>query len=42
MPRRALKDGFDKHKRFREAQKAKGLRLVRVWLPDPRASEFQA
>ena len=42
MARRALKDGVDKHKRFRATQRAKGLRLVRIWLPDPRAPEFQA
>jgi hypothetical protein len=42
MARQALKDGIDKHRRFREAQKAKGPRLVRMWLPDTRTPEFQA
>ncbi|WP_406854553.1 antitoxin MazE family protein [Alsobacter sp. KACC 23698] len=29
-------------KSFRERQKAEGLRLVQVWMPDVRSAEFKA
>ncbi len=35
-------DGVDKHKRHRLNQQARGMRLVRMWLPDTRTPEFQA
>ena len=42
MPDQSMKDGVDKHKRYRMNQKAKGKRLLRIWVPDTRTPEFQA
>jgi hypothetical protein len=42
MPDQSVKDGVDKHKRYRMNQKAKGRRLLRIWVPDTRTPEFQA
>jgi hypothetical protein len=42
MPDHNVKDDDDKHKRFRMNQKAKGRRLLRIWVPDTRTPEFQA
>lgn len=42
MPDQATTDGVDKHKRYRMNQKAKGRRLLRIWVPDTRTPEFQA
>ena len=33
-------DQADKFKRYRAAQRRKGMRLLRVWLPDPRLESF--
>ena len=33
-------DGLDKFKRYRETKRHKGMRLLRVWVPDPRRPEF--
>jgi hypothetical protein len=35
-------DGTDKFKRYRESKRHKGMRLLRVWVPDPRRPEFAA
>ncbi len=41
MPRPARNDGLDKFKRYRAARRASGMRLMRVWVPDPHAPGFQ-
>lgn len=42
MPRAARDDGLDKFRRLRSNRKAAGLKLVRIWVPDPNASGFAA
>jgi Protein of unknown function (DUF3018) len=42
MPRSARDDGLDKFKRFRTRRKATGMKLVRIWVPDPNSAEFTA
>lgn len=42
MPRPARDDGLDKFRRFRANQKEAGMKLVRVWVPDPHSPEFAA
>jgi len=37
----ASPDRHDKFRAYRERKKAKGLREVRLWLPDTRTPEFQ-
>jgi hypothetical protein len=41
MPRPARQDGLDKFQRYRATRRANGLKLLRVWVPDPRAPGFQ-
>jgi hypothetical protein len=33
-------EGLTKHQRFRANRKAQGLRLIRLWVPDPHAIGF--
>ena len=42
MPRTKTKapDGPNKFQRYRDSKRAKGMRLLRVWVPDPRRPEF--
>ncbi len=42
MPRtkRAAKDGLSKFQRYRKTQQGKGMRLLRVWVPDTHRPEF--
>ncbi len=42
MPRTksAARGGHSKFQRYRESKRAKGMRLLRVWVPDPRRPEF--
>jgi hypothetical protein len=42
MPRSktAAGDGRSKFQRYRESKRAHGMRLLRVWVPDPRRPEF--
>lgn len=42
MPRtkRTTEDGLNKFQRYRAARRHKGMRLLRVWVPDTRAPEF--
>lgn len=42
MPRakRAAKDGLSKFQRYRRTQLNKGMKLLRVWVPDPHKPEF--
>ena len=42
MPRPARDDGLDKFRRFRANRKASGMKLVRIWVPDPNSPEFAA
>jgi len=42
MPRPARDDGLDKFRRFRTNRKAAGMKLVRIWVPDPSSPEFAA
>lgn len=41
MPRPARTDGLDKFRRYRSTRRAAGMRLLRVWVPDPRAPGFR-
>jgi hypothetical protein len=34
------KDGLTKFQRYRRAQAEKGMKLLRVWIPDPTRPEF--
>jgi hypothetical protein len=44
MPRskRVSDDGLTKFKRYRLSKQRRGMRLLRVWVPDPRRPEFVA
>ncbi len=33
-------DGLTKFQRYRKAQHSKGMKLLRVWVPDPHRPEF--
>jgi hypothetical protein len=39
-PKPAPGDGLTKFQRYRRAQIHKGMKLLRVWVPDPRRPEF--
>ena len=41
MPRPASTDGLDKFQRYRTSQRSRGMKLLRVWVPDPRAPGFK-
>ena len=41
MPRPAAQDGLDKFSRYRANRRAQGMKLLRVWVPDPAAPGFQ-
>ena len=41
MPRTARADGFDKFQRYRASRRASGMKLLRVWVPDPHAPGFR-
>ncbi len=42
MPRtkREPQDGLTKFQRYRRGQLSKGMKLLRVWVPDPKRPEF--
>ena len=40
MSRKAKQDGLDKFRRLRAERKARGMKLVRIWVPDPKAPGF--
>jgi Protein of unknown function (DUF3018) len=40
MPRPAKQDGLDKFRRLRANRRARGMKLVRIWVPDPKAPGF--
>jgi len=41
MPRPAAQDGLTKSQRYRQAQKNRGLKLVRMWVIDTNAPGFK-
>ncbi len=41
MRRSASTDGLDKFRRYRATQRARGIKLLRVWVPDPQAPGFR-
>jgi Protein of unknown function (DUF3018) len=41
LPRPASNDGLDKFQRYRANRRAGGMKLLRVWVPDPRAPGFR-
>ena len=41
MPRPANNDGLDKFQRYRANRRARGMKLLRVWVPDPSAPGFR-
>ena len=41
MPRPAPEDGLTKFQRYRTAKRQRGMRLLRIWVPDPRAPGFK-
>jgi len=41
MARPLRSDGLDKFKRYRASRRARGMKLVRVWVPDPHAPGFR-
>ncbi len=40
MPRVARSDGLDKFGRYRANRKAQGMKLLRIWVPDPSLPGF--
>jgi hypothetical protein len=41
MPRRARKHGLDKFRSYHASQKQRGMKLVRLWAPDPKTPGFR-
>jgi 3-oxoacyl-[acyl-carrier-protein] synthase III len=42
MPRAPIDDGLTRSQRYRRRQARQGMRLLRIWVPDPSAPEFAA
>lgn len=42
MTRTAAQDGMSKFQRYRQRQAQQGMKLLRVWVPDPFAPAFAA
>lgn len=42
MTKAASSDGLTKFQRYRQARIRRGMRLLRVWVLDPKSPEFQA
>ena len=44
MPRtkREAEDGLTKFQRYRRSRESKGMKLLRIWVPDPTRPEFAA
>ena len=41
MPRwKTIEDGLTKAQRYRNRQQHKGMKLLRIWVPDPHRPEF--
>lgn len=41
MSKLAKAETGDKFRRYRAGQRARGMKLLRVWVPDPHAAGFQ-
>lgn len=41
MPRPAKQDGRDRFSRYRSKKRHQGMRLLRIWVPDPHAPGFK-
>lgn len=41
MPSPAKADGLNKFQRYRSAKQARGMKLLRLWVPDPNAPGFR-
>ncbi len=41
MVRPVAQDGLDKFRRYRASRRAQGMKLLRVWVPDPAAPGFR-
>jgi hypothetical protein len=41
-PKAAARGAENKFRRYRQAQRQRGMKLLRVWVPDPRRPEFAA
>jgi hypothetical protein len=41
MPRAAPPDGLDELSRYRVGRKAQGMKLLRIWVPDPSLPGFR-
>jgi hypothetical protein len=41
-PEKKENDGLDKFARYRQRQRRRGMKLLRVWVPDPSKPEFLA
>lgn len=41
MPRPAHGDGQTKFQRYRNTKRSRGLKLLRIWVPDPHAAGFK-
>lgn len=41
VPRASRTDGLDKFQHYRASQRASGMKLLRVWVPDPQAPGFR-
>ena len=42
MPRAARSEAQEKFRRYRARRKAGGMKLARIWIPDPRSPEVAA
>lgn len=40
MPRAVAEDGLNKFQRYRSSKRARGMKLLRMWVPDPAAPGF--
>ena len=41
MPRTKHTDGLSKFQRYRKKQNRRGMKLLRIWVPDPKAPGFK-
>jgi hypothetical protein len=39
---RKVRDGLSKFQRYRQNKKRRGMKLLRIWVPDPKAPGFRA
>jgi hypothetical protein len=41
MPQPSRADSLDKFQRYRASRRVRGMKLLRLWVPDPRAPGFR-